>query len=527
MNVGTEVRALVRSVKRNPKITRITRSNTVRLVLLASVLLNILLIPINMGPVLKVASADQGAQVWWPTDGAHVVGTQPFKAMVVGLDVNTYDMFWQVDGGGLNAMYNSSADYPHKEAMVDLSGWSWKGSGPYTLTFVAKQNGNVVAQSNVTIYVDNGLPSQGSVPAQTTQQSAPTPTTPSTQSVQSATQSTQTSGGTLVVTNSKNNKQTTIDISGLGATSVTDLSFTLQGTTQTPTVNGPMVSAPVSTNGLYVDPNSDAAKQANAWRSSRPSDASKMDVLAAQPTAAWFGGWNNNIQGDTTNYVNAAASAGKTAVMVAYNIPGRDCGGYSSGGASSKDDYLNWIGGMARGIGNRSAIVILEPDALAGLDCLSGGDQSARESMLASAVSILKSNSNTAVYLDAGNTTWQSAQTMMTRLQAAGVSQANGFSLNVSGFETTDSTDNFGAQLSSLLGGKHFVVDTSRNGNGSNGQWCNPWGRAIGIKPTTQTGNSIIDAYLWVKTPGESDGTCNGGPSAGTWWPDYALSLVQ
>ena len=36
-----------------------------------------------------------------------------------------------------------------------------------------------------------------------------------------------------------------------------------------------------------------------------------------------------------------------------------------------------------------------------------------------------------------------------------------------------------------------------------------------------------MDAYLWVKTPGESDGTCNGGPRAGQWWPEYALGLSR
>ncbi len=91
---------------------------------------------------------------------------------------------------------------------------------------------------------------------------------------------------------------------------------------------------------------------------------------------------------------------------------------------------------------------------------------------------------------------------------------------------TTSDETVYGANVSQLLGGKHFVVDTSRNGNGSNGEWCNPTGRAIGQTPTNQTGNALVDALLWVKTPGESDGTCNGGPSAGVWWPDYALSLV-
>ena len=68
------------------------------------------------------------------------------------------------------------------------------------------------------------------------------------------------------------------------------------------------------------------------------------------------------------------------------------------------------------------------------------------------------------------------------------------------------------------------MVDTSRNGgNAASGAWCNPAGAGIGQKPTTQTGNSLADAFLWIKTPGESDGNCNGGPGAGQWWTSYAL----
>ena len=79
------------------------------------------------------------------------------------------------------------------------------------------------------------------------------------------------------------------------------------------------------------------------------------------------------------------------------------------------------------------------------------------------------------------------------------------------------------------MGGKHFVVDTSRNGLGPtpDGQWCNPPGRALGAAPTLETGDPAADAFLWIKRPGESDGACNGGPSAGTWWADYALGLAR
>lgn len=53
-----------------------------------------------------------------------------------------------------------------------------------------------------------------------------------------------------------------------------------------------------------------------------------------------------------------------------------------------------------------------------------------------------------------------------------------------------------------------------------------PPGRALGEVPTTRTGDELVDAYLWVKRPGESDGDCKGGPKAGAWWPEYALGLA-
>ncbi|XIE81958.1 glycoside hydrolase family 6 protein [Streptomyces sp. SBR177] len=52
-------------------------------------------------------------------------------------------------------------------------------------------------------------------------------------------------------------------------------------------------------------------------------------------------------------------------------------------------------------------------------------------------------------------------------------------------------------------------------------------GRALGVPPTDRTGDELVDAYLWIKRPGDSDGTCRGGPAAGTWWPDYALGLAR
>jgi endoglucanase len=144
-------------------------------------------------------------------------------------------------------------------------------------------------------------------------------------------------------------------------------------------------------------------------------------------------------------------------------------------------------------------------------------------------VSTLRANSGTLVYIDAGHSHWQTAATMATRLANAGVATANGFALNVSNFYYTSEQASYGDAISALVGGRHYVIDTSRNGLGSAGDalWCNPEGRALGERPTTSTGRSLADAYLWVKVPGESDGACNGYPASGTWMPEYALGLAQ
>lgn len=93
-------------------------------------------------------------EVWWPTDGATVSGTQPVKVMLQGLPISNYRMYWQVGEGGRVEMYNSEEDYPHKESLIDYSGWNWLGSGPYKLTFTATDHSDAtLAQRAVNIFV--------------------------------------------------------------------------------------------------------------------------------------------------------------------------------------------------------------------------------------------------------------------------------------------------------------------------------------------------------------------------------------
>jgi endoglucanase len=221
------------------------------------------------------------------------------------------------------------------------------------------------------------------------------------------------------------------------------------------------------------------------------------------------------------------SAGGALPVLVAYNIPQRDCGGLSGGNTTTADAYRTWIAQFAQGIGARRVAVILEPDALAGMDCLSPGDQQLRLDLLNYAVTTLRAKGSVAVYLDAGNSAWQPAAVIAGRLSRAGIAAAQGFALNVSNFLPTAENVAYGRQVSALVGDRHFVIDTGRNGLGGNGEWCNPEGRALGERPTTSTGEPLVDAFFWVKAPGESDGSCNGGAASGTWMPEYALGLAK
>jgi hypothetical protein len=99
-------------------------------------------------------NTETSLEIWWPGNGATVSGLQPFKAMLTNRDIANYKMFWQVDGDRLNEMANSTQDYPHKESLVDLTGWNWKGTGPYNINFVAQDfNGTTIKQKSVNINI--------------------------------------------------------------------------------------------------------------------------------------------------------------------------------------------------------------------------------------------------------------------------------------------------------------------------------------------------------------------------------------
>ncbi|MFD5635872.1 glycoside hydrolase family 6 protein [Streptomyces sp. NPDC127077] len=290
-------------------------------------------------------------------------------------------------------------------------------------------------------------------------------------------------------------------------------------------------SGPAAHSPFWVDPRGPAARQVELWRrQGRAEDATLLERIADEPVALWPAGELD--PGPAVRSATAsAAREGRTALFVAYDIPHRDCGRHSAGGAADADAYRRWIGAFADALGGGRALVVLEPDAVAHIvdGCTPAEYHDERERLLSEAVVRLKGRPRTKVYLDAGNPSWiPDAEKLVEPLERAGIAHADGFALNVSNFETDKVSREYGLRLSARLGGKHFVVDTSRNGNGPlEGVWCNPPGRALGTRPTTATGEPVLDAYLWIKRPGESDGECGGGPAAGRWWPEYALELTR
>ncbi|MVO84697.1 endoglucanase [Streptomyces sp. p1417] len=284
---------------------------------------------------------------------------------------------------------------------------------------------------------------------------------------------------------------------------------------------------------FWVNPNGNAAQQVAAYeKDGRKDEAAEIRKIAEQPVGEWIG--PEKPEEEARGYTEAAEKADRDALLVLYNIPHRDCGQFSKGGAADGNAYRAWIDGVAKGIGDRHATVVLEPDAVLHIvdQCTPGEFHEERYDLLNGAITKLKSLKNTKVYLDAGNAGWSQPDSLYEPLKRSGVEQADGFSVNVSNFQTTEASKAYGRTLSAKVGGKPFVIDTSRNGNGpytgkGKDPWCNPPGRALGDVPTTGTGDDLVDAYVWVKRPGESDGTCRGGPQAGQWWPEYALNLAK
>lgn len=290
----------------------------------------------------------------------------------------------------------------------------------------------------------------------------------------------------------------------------------------TPKPGGSPIEA---TTGFHVWQDSNPARWVRE-HSGDPRATPIRDSIAARPTARWFGReWEPDVRSAVRAHVSAAAAVDKLPILVSYNIVGRDCGNASSGGARTGPEYRAWVSDFAAAIGDRPAIVIIEPDALSHTACV----DDTRLALLQYAAEQFGALPNTWAYLDAGNANWPGVDQMAARLPDAGLSRVHGFAVNVSNFYTTRQSIDYATALNgAMVRNAPFVVDTSRNGNGPGDTWCNPPGRGLGTPPQLGGG---AEALLWIKVPGDSDGNtgpdCDPAtPPAGTFDPDLAMRLI-
>lgn len=288
----------------------------------------------------------------------------------------------------------------------------------------------------------------------------------------------------------------------------------------------PATSAATS---YYVDPTTQSAIWAAA-NADDPRAAVIQEKIAEVPQARWFTETNTDtVREEVSTHVAAAEAAGQVPILVVYNMPNRDCGGASGGGAANHAEYQAWVDELSAGLDGKPAAVIVEPDVLAQMStCQSPEQQAETSASMAYAGKALKAGSAAAkVYFDAAHSAWLSPDDMASRLKAAGITEsADGISTNVSNYQHSADEIGYAKAVLSAVGSAELraVIDTSRNGNGPSGEeWCDPAGRAIGTPSTSETGDAQIDAFLWIKLPGEADGCA--GP-AGEFSPDLAYEMA-
>jgi endoglucanase len=186
--------------------------------------------------------------------------------------------------------------------------------------------------------------------------------------------------------------------------------------------------------------------------------------------------------------------------------------------------------------GNRPVVYLLEFDAVGSSSCIKGGALSAWEAALRYEVDQFAKLPHAVAYVEAGYSDGNSSSYTAGVLNTVDIQRIRGFFTNDTHNEWTSNEIKWGEQVSRMTHGAHFVINTSSNGRGpllnahphSQGveDLCNPPGRGLGPRPTTSTGFANVDAFLWAHVPGNSSGSCNGGPPSGTWWPALAETLA-
>lgn len=307
------------------------------------------------------------------------------------------------------------------------------------------------------------------------------------------------------------------------------------------------ISNPLYGKQLYIDQQNEIVALVNNKKNEgNLLDAELLNKIASQPQTLWLTG--PTLQDPTatkdinliTRTSSEANKQNKLPLYKLYAIPNRDaCGGYSKNAQINNKAYLQWVDTMLANL-HSDAIFLIEADAIAHAvqeDCMNKQQVEERYELLNQVSTKLGGHQKVvAAYLDASHSEWfPDSDLLVEPLKKAGVDKIRGVVVNVSFFLPIDVIQPWTEGLVLKLGdNKAAIIDTSRNGKGTppasvNGEdrWCNPIGRGLGKNPTLNTGSQQIDAYLWVKRPGESDGACKNNPPPGQLSETIAKELAN
>ncbi|RJE20079.1 hypothetical protein PHISCL_07574 [Aspergillus sclerotialis] len=365
------------------------------------------------------------------------------------------------------------------------------------------------------------------------------------------------------------------------------------GNSATPTVTSAPSGNPFEGYQMYANPYYSSEVYHSAIPSMSGSLAAKASEVAEVPSFTWL---------DTTGKVpsmetyladikkqNAAGANPPIAgIFVVYDLPDRDCAALASNGEFSIADggvekykaYIDSIREIVVKYPDVRIILVIEPDSLANLvtnlnvqKCANAAD--AYKECVAYALEKLNLE-NVAMYIDAGHAGWlgwpanmapaaqlfaqvykNAGSPAAVRGLATNVANYNAWSIDTcpsytSGNQNCDEKKYVNAMAPLLEDAgfpAHFITDTSRNGvqpteQSAWGDWCNVKGTGFGVRPTTQTGDPLEDAFVWIKPGGESDGTSDSSsarfdahcsysdalqpaPEAGTWFEAYFEQLLK
>jgi endoglucanase len=310
-------------------------------------------------------------------------------------------------------------------------------------------------------------------------------------------------------------------------------------------VPSPADGNPLAGTRFYVDPDSGAAQAQAHDRNSKPAVAALLGTIASEPGAHRFYMWNmgSNVSGQVSHYLEGTQvqEPGTTVMLSTYTLVHDHCGYTATPAVAAR--YEDFMHQVAEGVGNFHVVFFLELDSLITAPCLTHQQLAIREAELKYAISVLEADPHVVVYVDGGAADAVPYRKMAGYLRGAGAQQAQGFFLNSTHFDWTSTEIHYGQQISRLLGGSHFVVNTGENGRGplvpkdrvhhGNEVLCNPPGRGLGPLSISagvaqQTAYAATDGLLWFSNPGGSGGQCvPGAPPTGAYWPEYAAMLVR